>query len=107
MTLDKKYLFAALSYALLGLLLGIYMGISQDHKQFVTHAHILLVGFVIPFIYSVIHKLWLSGVSASLAKIQFYLHQLSAVVMFLALFLLFGRFLPEQQMGPLLGMSFP
>ncbi len=105
MNLERKYLFTALTYAVLGLSLGIYMGVSQDHKQFVTHAHILLVGFIVSFVYAVIHKLWLGGTSTGLASVQFYLHQFASIVMFVALFVLFGRFLNEEQAGPLLGIA--
>ena len=42
--MDRKFVISALCYAMLGMLLGIYMAATQDHGQFVTHAHIMLVG---------------------------------------------------------------
>ena len=57
--LDRKYLVFALVYAILGMSLGIFMAASHNHGQFVTHAHLLLIGFVVSLIYGVIHKLWL------------------------------------------------
>ena len=73
--MDRKFVISALCYAMLGMLLGIYMAATQDHGQFVTHAHIMLVGFVVSFIYALCHKLWLDGPNRRLAQIQFYLHQ--------------------------------
>jgi len=105
MNFDKKYLLSALSFAMIGLLLGIFMGISGDHTQFVTHAHILLVGFVVSFIYSVIHKLWLGGPKSAVATTQFFLHHVSALVMFVALYLMFGKIVPQEQAGPILGIA--
>ena len=64
---DRTYLIWALSYAAVGMALGIYMGISRNHAQFITHAHIMLVGFVTSLIYAVIHRLWLPAPSRALA----------------------------------------
>lgn len=105
MGFDKKFLIFALVYAILGLTLGIYMGLSHDHTQFVTHAHILLVGFVVSFIYGVIHKLWLIELRHGLATLQFVTHHAAALIMFSGLFLLFGKFVSENTIGPILGLA--
>ncbi len=105
MAFDRKFLLCAFVYAALGMSLGVYMGASKIHVQFVTHAHILLVGFVVSFIYALVHKLWLSGASSGLATTQFYLHQAAALVMCGGLFLLFGDLAPEAIVGPILGIS--
>ena len=103
--MDRKYVMTALGYGLVGLLFGIYMAHSKNHTQIVTHAHILLVGMVISFIYAVCYKLWLSATPSKLATIQFYCHQLGTLVMLIALFLLFGGFVAENVLGPILGIA--
>lgn len=100
---DRKYLIWALCYALAGMGLGIYMGESGNHAQFVAHAHIMLVGFVTSLIYAVIYRLWLPDPSRTLATIQFILHQAGTLAMSAGLLLLYGRVASEEQMGPLLG----
>jgi hypothetical protein len=105
MNLDRKYLLCGLGYAIAGMCLGIYMGVSKNHAQFVTHAHILLVGFVLSFIYGAIHKLWLGERVISIAKIQFAVHNAGAVTMITGLFLMFGSFVPDYQIGPVLGIA--
>ncbi len=100
---DRIYLIFALSYAAAGMALGIYMGLSGNHGQFVTHAHIMLVGFVTSLIYAVIHRLWLTAPSRGLAAAQFILHQAGSLAMFAGLLLLYGRAASEQQAGELLG----
>jgi hypothetical protein len=105
MNLDKRYLIWALSYAVVGLVLGIYMAASQNHGELVTHAHILLIGFVVSFIYAIIHKLWLQNPSRGIANIQFVLHQAAAVTLSISLFLLYGNMLPESVLGPFLGIA--
>jgi hypothetical protein len=102
---DRKYLIWALSYAAAGMGLGIYMGMSGNHGQFVTHAHIMLVGFVSSLIYAVIHRLWLPAPSRALATTQFVLHQAGALVMFAGLLLLYGRVSSEDRLGPVMGAA--
>ena len=102
---DRAYLIWALSYAAAGMGLGIFMAISKNHGQLVTHAHILLVGFVTSLIYAVIHKLWLPAPPRRMATVQFVLHQAGCLVMFSGLLLLFGSMATEEQLSPLLGSA--
>lgn len=55
--MDRKFIISALCYAILGMCLGIYMAKSGVHGHRVTHAHIMLAGFVVSFIYGLCHKL--------------------------------------------------
>ena len=105
MGFDRKYLVWALAYVALGMGLGIHMAASHDHAQHVTHAHILLVGFVVSFIYAVIHKLWLGGTTKRLAGVQLIAHQAGALSMFVGLFLLYGSLVPAARVEPVLALS--
>jgi hypothetical protein len=96
---DRPYLIFALAYAAAGMALGIYMGASHNHGQFVTHAHVMLVGFVTSLIYAVIHRLWLPAPSRSLATLQFILHQAGSLAMVVGLYLLAGQILSEDRAG--------
>ncbi|HUA25158.1 MAG TPA: hypothetical protein VMA54_13620 [Steroidobacteraceae bacterium] len=100
---DRAYLIWALCYAAAGMGLGIRMGISHNHGQFPTHAHVMLVGFVTSILYAVIHRLWLTAPSRSLATIQFILHQAGALGMIAGLYLVYGNLASEDRVGPLLG----
>lgn len=105
MSFDRKYLVWALGYAAIGMCLGIFMAASHNHAQHVTHAHILLVGFVLSLGYGIIHKLWLGHTNPIIARIQFIVHQAAAVTMFTGLLLLYGNILPEPQLDPILGIA--
>ena len=105
MSFDRKYLIWALAYVALGMGLGIFMAASENHAQHVTHAHILLVGFVVSFIYAVIHKLWLGQQTSRLARAQFVVHQVGAVMMFSGLFLLYGGFVQPDKIERVLAPS--
>lgn len=103
--MDRKFVLTGLCYAILGMLLGIYMAASHDHGQLVTHAHIMLVGFVLSFIYGVCHKLWLGNDSSGLSQAQFYVHQLGVIIMSVGLFLLYGKFVALETIDPVLAAS--
>jgi hypothetical protein len=85
--------------------LGLYMAASQNHGELVTHAHILLVGFVLSLIYGIIHKLWLDKPNLAVANFQFALHQAAAAAVSVGLFLLYGGIVPESTLGPILGIA--
>lgn len=105
MGFDRKYLVSALGFAAIGMTLGIVMAATHDHEQHVTHAHILLIGFVVSMIYAIIHKLWLNAYTGALARVQFVLHHLGAVGIGTGLFLLYGRFVAVEKVEPLLSGS--
>lgn len=105
MGFDREHVLCALCYALAGMGLGIYMAASQNHGQHVTHAHILLLGFITSMVYGVVFKLWLQAAKPVLAWVQFLAHQVGALVMCAGLFLLYGGFVPAPQLEPVLGTA--
>jgi putative solute:sodium symporter small subunit len=102
---DRKFILTAFGYANIGLALGIYMAASHNHKQLVTHAHIMLVGFVVSFIYGLCHKLWLDNTTSTLAVAQYYLHQAGSLALFVGLFLLYGGLVEAAAIDPVLGIA--
>ena len=102
---DRKFIMTALSYAIIGMMLGIFMAVSKNHAEFVTHAHIMLLGFVVSFIYGLCHKLWLNNNTSKLAVVQFYIHQVGTLILVFGLFLLYGNFIAEDTIGPILGIA--
>ena len=85
--------------------LGIFMAASHNHAQHVTHAHLLLVGFVVLLIYAVIRKLWLGEVKLGLANTQFIVHQAGVLAMVSGLLLLYGNLVPEARLDPILAIA--
>jgi hypothetical protein len=105
MDMSRRYLVWALCYAAVGMSLGIYMAASHDHGQLVTHAHVLMVGFVLSLVYGIIHRLWLDTPRRAIAMTQFVLHQAAAVLLLGGLFLLYGGKASEATLAPLLGVG--
>jgi len=105
MDMGRRYLIWSLCHAAAGMALGIYMAASHDHGQLVTHAHVLLVGFVLSLVYGIIHRLWLDTPRRVLAMTQFVLHQSAAIVLLGGLFLLYGGHASGPTLAPLLGIG--
>lgn len=103
--MDRKFVMTGLGYAILGMILGIIMAASKDHGQHVTHAHIMLLGFVVSFIYGLCHKLWLNNTTSRLSQIQFYLHQIGSVVLLIGLFLFYGGIVSLEVIDPVLAIA--
>ena len=105
MNLDRRFLIWALSYAVAGLALGIYMAASNNHGELVTHAHILLVGFLLSLVYAIIHRLWLAKPKPTVANAQFVIHQAAAITISVGLFVMFGGMVPEPTLAPILAIG--
>lgn len=103
--MDRKFVVTGLTYALIGMMLGIYMSATKNHGQLVTHAHIMLLGFVVSFMYGLCHRLWLDTRGSWVARLQFCLHQLGSAALFTGLFLLYGGFVEASLIEPLLGIA--
>jgi len=103
--MDRKFVLTSLGYAIIGLALGIFMAASKDHGHLVTHAHIMLVGFVVSFIYALCHKLWINNSKSKLAIAQFYIHQVGTFFLVLGLFLYYGKFVSLEAIDPVLAIA--
>ncbi len=103
--MDRKFILTSLGYAIIGLVLGIFMAASKDHGHLVTHAHIMLIGFVVSFIYGLCHKLWLNNIISKLSLAQFYIHQVGTIGVVIGLFLYYGKFVSLETIDPMLALS--
>ncbi len=103
--MEKKYLFSGFGYLILGMVLGIYMAASKDHGQLVTHAHIMLVGFLLSIFYALCHRLWCAPGAVGFRSAQYVVHQISTLVLVVSLFLMYGGMVSGKVLGPVLGIS--
>jgi cbb3-type cytochrome oxidase subunit 1 len=59
-------------FALAGMVLGIYMGMSEDHSLIDAHAHNNLIGYVTMVIYGVYYRLVPAAALKLLARVHFW-----------------------------------
>jgi len=79
--IDRWFLRVAVIYALVAMLLGITMGISQDHSQAPTHAHLNLVGWVSMALYALVYRQWSAAGQSRLALIHFWVANAGAILL--------------------------
>ena len=101
----RWHLLFGLGFAVIGMCLGIFMAISKVHVQHVTHAHALLLGFVVSLLYAVIYRLWVTEAAPKLATTQTALHEVGTMILMIGLFLLFGGFAAEATLEPFLAVG--
>ncbi len=79
--LDRWFLRIAVVYALVAMVLGIFMGISEDHSQLPTHAHLNLVGWVSMAIYALVYRQYPAAAQSRLAPIHFWIANVGALML--------------------------
>ncbi|HEX3065037.1 MAG TPA: hypothetical protein VHQ39_06120 [Dongiaceae bacterium] len=84
--IDAFFLRLAALYAVLGMSLGIWMGISGDHGQYPTHAHINLLGWVSFALYGLIYRNVPAAAQSRLAPWHFGVANLGAVLLLSGVF---------------------
>jgi len=77
--IDRGYVAVALVLAVLGMLLGLYMGIAADNKLVTMHVAIMLPGFVALAIFGMLYRLWPMLKKAPLARAQFWIAVVGAI----------------------------
>lgn len=85
-----RFFATAVAYAVLGMALGLVMGITKDHSQMPTHAHILVIGWVSFALFGFFYHLFPSVAASRLATVHFWLAQASFILLIGALYLLFS-----------------
>ena len=77
----NRYFRISVLYALVGMVWGIYMAVSEDQSMYPAHAHLLLLGWVSMAIYGVIYRLCPRAAEGSLARSHFWIANAGLVVM--------------------------
>lgn len=88
--LASRYFASALIYAVLGMTLGVAMGITENHAQMPTHAHMLVIGWVSFSLFGFFYHLFPAAEKGRLATAQFWLAEASLLIMLVGLVQIFA-----------------
>jgi hypothetical protein len=100
--IGKAFFASALIYGVLGMLLGLHMGISQNHAQMPTHAHIMVIGWLSFAVFGFFYAYYGSAVSTMLARVHLWLAQISLAGLVIGLWLLYSG---KTQYEPVVALS--
>ena len=81
MQVDRLYIMAGFVWLTIGMVFGIYLGITDQLQFSNSHAHANLVGFVVSVIFGLLYRNWPSMLKSKLAMPQFALYQVGAIVL--------------------------
>jgi hypothetical protein len=81
---------SAILYGVAGMVLGLHMAISHDHGQMPTHAHIMVIGWLSFFAFGIFYHLFRDAEARKLARVHFWLAQLSMLGLAIGLGLTYG-----------------
>ena len=98
----RNFFTLAVIYAVVGMLLGLSMAMSHDHSQLPTHAHIMVLGWVMSAVFAFFYHLVPAARNSKLATIHFWLAAVSSVGMVIGLYMLYGG---NPSVEPVLGIS--
>ena len=80
--IDRWFILMAVAYALVGMVLGLWMGAQQDYSQVPVHAHLNLVGWASMALFGLLYRSYPGLAKSKLARWQFILMAVGAPIMF-------------------------
>ena len=82
----RQFFMLAIAYAIGGMMLGLYMSMSQDHTQMPTHAHTMAAGWLMSAVFAFFYHLFPAIGASKLANAHFWLQAVSGIVLLISLF---------------------
>jgi len=98
----RNFFTLAVIYALAGMALGIYMGLSQDHSQMPVHAHTMVAGWLMSSVFAFFYHLFPKAGYGWLAQVHFWLTTVSGTALLVGLFILLAG---NPSFEPFVGMA--
>ncbi|MDQ1849240.1 hypothetical protein Q9299_13165 [Gemmobacter fulvus] len=105
MAISRNFLLIGTVYLLVGIGLGSHMGASGDHSLSPVHAHINLLGFVLMAVFGLAYRVLPAMAAGALGRAHFWLHQIGALVLLLALFLMMSGRVAAESIGPVFPLA--
>lgn len=98
----RNFFILALLYGIAGMLLGLYMGLSQDHSQMPVHAHAMVLGWLMSGFFAFFYHFFPAIGQSRLATVHFWLTAASGIILLVSLYFLFAG---NPALEPVAGIS--
>jgi len=86
--IDRLFVLTAILFILTGMMIGLYMGGSQDHRFIPVHAHLNLLGFTLMMLFGICYRVWPKMQEGRLALIHYFLHTVGVIVSMTAVYMI-------------------
>ena len=97
----KRLLQMSVIYLIVGILMGLYMGMTENFTLKDVHAHVNLLGWGSMALMALIYKAYPDAAATALAKVHFWLHSAGLPLMMIALTVMM---LGNPGAGPVVGI---
>jgi hypothetical protein len=84
-SLSRRWILAAVTYFVIGVAFGVYMGASGSHAMFSVHSHLSLLGWTSMGLTGLLYRYFPGAARTRLAAWHFWSYQLSLPAMLLGL----------------------
>lgn len=101
-TIAARFFGSAILFAILGLVLGNVMAATHDHGQLVTHAHMMLIGWVSFALFGLFYHRFPERAASRGAALHFWLAELSFIVLVVGLYGIYGG---APELDPMAGVG--
>lgn len=82
----RNFFILALVYVICGMLLGLKMGMSGDHLQMPTHAHTMVLGWLMSGFFAFFYHLFPDIGRSTLAMVHFWITAASGIILLVSLY---------------------
>ena len=86
----RNFFTLAILYAVCGMVLGLSMAISHDHSQMPTHAHMMVLGWVMSSVFAFFYHLVPAAGASRLARVHFWVTAVSGIGLVAGLYVMLG-----------------
>jgi len=100
MNISRNFLLTGAAYLIAGIIMGAYMGASQDHSLSPVHAHINLLGFTLMTVFGLSYRLIAGLDQGLLPRLHFWLHQVGSLFLLIGLTLMMSGQVAPEVIGP-------
>ena len=98
----RNFFTLAIVFAICGMMLGLSMAMSQDHSQLPTHAHIMVLGWVMSAVFAFFYHLFPAVGQKTIAVVHFWLTAISGIGLMIGLYVMLAG---NPAIEPVLGIA--
>ena len=99
---SKRWFLVAITYFVVGVCVGVFMGASGDHTLYAVHAHVNLLGWVSMSLTGLLYRAFPAAARSALAGWHFWIYQISVPIMLAAVAAIYTG---HRQADPIAGVA--
>ena len=99
---SKRWFLVAITYFVVGICVGVFMGASGDHTLYAVHAHVNLLGWVSMSLTGLLYRAFPAAARSALAGWHFWIYQISVPIMLAAVAAIYTG---HRQADPIAGVA--